>query len=196
MDREDKVLAFVQGRMDGAERRAFEAEMAQDRTLAAEIAAMQALRAEFAAETSAETAAETAEAGWARFAPTLEETAAAGTANANRAPRFSLWQTGALIAASLALWQVVAVPLITPPPDAGFRPVSEAAEMPTLQILFAPGADIVEISRLLADSGGTIVSGPGAIGLYRVAFDTAAARDAARAAFENRPDLADRVAVD
>lgn len=186
MDRDDRVLAFVQGRMTAEDRRAFENEMAADRALEVEVAAMTALRAEFAATDLPE---ETAEAGWARLAPALGAGSAPAAANANRAPRLSLWQTGGLIAASLALWQVVAVPLISPPPETGFRPVSTEFEAPVIQVIFTPGAEIAEISGLLTEHGGSILSGPSAIGLYHVAFDSASARDAALAAFEQRSDL-------
>lgn len=45
MSREDRVIAYVDGELDGAERLAFEAELARDPALAAEVAQQQRLRA-------------------------------------------------------------------------------------------------------------------------------------------------------
>ncbi len=196
MDRDDHILAFVQGRLTADEAQAFEREMAGNRALAVEVAAMQGLRAEFKAETAVLADEARADEGWTRLEKAIDAEAPGQPANSNRAPRFSIWQTGGLIAASLALWQVVAVPLISPTPQTGYSPVSEQIDAPVLQVMFAAGADMGDVTGLLTSSGGAILSGPSAIGLYRVVFETAGARDAALGAFEARPDLVDMVAID
>ena len=94
MDRDDRVLAFVQGRMTELDTRAFEREMAEDRALEVEVDAMRGLRAEFAEEATIDVAD-----GWAQFEAALDAEAGTQPANANRAPRFSMLQTGGLIAA-------------------------------------------------------------------------------------------------
>lgn len=196
MDRDDRVLAFVQGRLSADEMQAVEREMAEDRALAVEVAAMRGIKAEFEVEAAVLADEAAADAGWARLEKAIDAEAPGQPANSNRAPRFSIWQTGGLIAASLALWQVVAVPMLSPPSQTGYSPVSEAISAPVLQVMFAAGADMGEVTGLLTSSGGMILSGPSAIGLYRVAFETDGARDAALGVFEGRPDIVEMVAVD
>ena len=73
MDRDDRVLAFVQGRLNADEMQAFERDMAEDQALAVEVAAMQGIRAEFEAETAALADEAAADAGWARLEKALDE---------------------------------------------------------------------------------------------------------------------------
>jgi hypothetical protein len=83
------------------------------------------------------------------------------------------------------------------------RPLSEvrAGDRAVLQIAFAPGVSEGAVRELLAESRATIVEGPSAVGLYRVALLDVAADDEtgaerARAALAARSDVVDHVAVE
>ena len=191
MDRDDQILAFIQGRLSEDERAAFEATFRTDPDLFAEITALQAARAEFALSDQNLDAS----AGWARL-ETAIKSEHPQAANTNRPMRFSLLQTGGLIAASLVLWNVAVAPMISTDRGPGFETVSEAAQGPVLQVLFTASADIDAITALLQEVNGTLIGGPSAVGLYRVSFKDDAARDAAKTAFEARAAVVDMVTVE
>lgn len=190
MDHEDRILAFVQGRLSEADKTAFESDMKNNRAFAVEVEAMLALRREFEAADSPDT-----DRGWRDLERAISADSQA-PANLNRPLRFSLWQTGGLIAASLVLWQFVAVPTFMTAPAPGYQTVTEGVEQPTLQVLFVEDANITAINALLAESNGTIVDGPSALGLYRVAFQSTASRDAALTALQEQSDVVDMVSVE
>ena len=184
MDRDDRMLAFLQGRMDAQESEEFEAEMARDRSLSAEVSAMRNVRSAF----SDESFASQRQQGWARLSEALESEARP-VANDNRPIRFSLWQVAATVAGAVLLWQATVAPILTPDGGDGYVPVSETVQGPVLQVAFTADASIGAVSDLVVAAGGTIVSGPGSIGVYQIAFPDEAARDAARLAFQERTDL-------
>ncbi|MCR9089334.1 MAG: hypothetical protein NXH97_21655 [Rhodobacteraceae bacterium] len=187
MDREDRLLAYLQNRLPAEEREEFEAEMAANRGLAAEVAALRAVRAELAAEDGLSRP----DAGWARLSAALD--AESEPANLNRPVRLSLWQAAGLVVAAVMLWQIAIVPNLTDPGDAEYQTVTEDRTGPVLQVIFDADASMGEISALLRSHDGTILDGPSALGLYRIAFPDAARRTAASAALADRPDLVDTV---
>lgn len=191
MDRDDLVLAYVQGRLPEAERGAFDARLSAEPDLAAEVAALQAMRDAFA-QADAEIAPDQ---GWARLEAAIDA-APPAAANVNAPLRLPLWQVGGLIAASLALWQVAVVPTLGPGLEPGFETVGAPTQADVLQVLFAPGADVSAVTALLRDVGGTVVDGPSAIGLYRVSFSSAEALGTAREALTARTDLIEMVTVE
>ncbi len=188
MDRDDLILAYVQGKLTEADATAFEQALEQDADMAAEILALRAARSEFAQEDDQLEAGP----GWDRLEAAIDATA---PANDNRPLRLSLWQAGGLIAASLALWQVAVVPLTQPQRLPGYEAVSEDAAGPVLQVMFSGTASVADVTAMLRDTGGTVVDGPGALGLYRIAFDSTDQMEVARAVLEGRSDLIDMVTV-
>ncbi|MEO1687651.1 MAG: hypothetical protein AAFU61_07080 [Pseudomonadota bacterium] len=69
MDRDERLIAYLQGRLDAEARAAVEREAAADPALAAEIAALASARARFAQD--AEAAGARREAGWRRLSAAL-----------------------------------------------------------------------------------------------------------------------------
>ncbi|KUP92879.1 hypothetical protein [Tritonibacter horizontis] len=189
MDRDDLILAYVQGKLSDADSTAFEQDLEQDANMAAELLALRAARSEFAQEDDQVEA----DAGWSRLEATINATI---PANDNRPLRLSLWQTGALIAASLVLWQVAVVPFTQPQRAPGYEAVSEATRGAVLQVMFSATASVAEVTALLRVIGGTVVEGPGALGLYRIAFESSNRMEVARAVLEGRRDLIDLVTVE
>ncbi len=86
----------------------------------------------------------------------------------------------ALVVQSAAIWQLL------DRPDTGGSELLSGAEAGRLQLRFAPEATASEIQALLQDAGARIVSGPSAMGLYKIEADDP---DAALAALEARDDL-------
>ena len=191
MDREDRILAYLQDRLDPDSRDAFEAEMTEDPALSSEIAALRAARQEFASEV----AEGDATAGWERLSASIDqaEMNIPTPANTSRAPRFAIWQVAAVVAAAIMVWEVAVSPQFETSDPARYQTVSEAASGPVLQVIFKEGAAIGEISALLQGIDGKISDGPSAIGLYRIGFADAEALRAAREALVQRTDLVETV---
>lgn len=182
MDRDDKVLAYVQDTMTVQDRVAFDAEIAADADLAAEISALIGAR-----EVMTPKSGPDVQGGWAQLSARIDETRFR-PANENRPVFLSLVQVASVAVASVLLWQVVVTPLIgdgagTYIPASAFDPAHE------LQVTFTDTATIRDVSVLLDDLGATIVSGPGALGVYGITFVGAEERKAAQDALAARPDL-------
>ncbi|MEM8957134.1 MAG: hypothetical protein AAGC86_04885 [Pseudomonadota bacterium] len=189
MDREDRLLAYLQDKMSPDDRTRFEAEMTSDQSLAAEVAAMRAVRAELA---SGDGVADM-DAGWTRLSAALDEESTQ-PANLNRPVRLSLLQAAALVLASVLLWQVAIAPNLTGLGGPGYETVTEDRTGPVLQVIFNEDASMGEISELLRQFDGNLLDGPSTLGLYRIGFPDTAQRTAALDALTERPDLVDTVA--
>ncbi|MEM7211257.1 MAG: hypothetical protein AAF479_05075 [Pseudomonadota bacterium] len=191
MDREDRILAYLQDRLDPEGRAAFETEITTDPALSSEIAALRAARQEFASEP----AEGDSSAGWERLSASIDqaEMNVAAPANTPRAPRFAIWQVAAVVAAAIMVWEVALSPQFETSDPARYQTVSESANGPVLQVIFKEGASIGEISAVLKGIDGAIVDGPSAIGLYRIGFADADALSAAREALTQRTDLVETV---
>lgn len=183
MDQDDKTRAFVQDRMPPDQRAAFQAEIDASPELAAEVAMLQAARAEFAAEPAPDAAA-----AWARLEPALDR-GRPSAANVNARPRRALLQAAMVAVISIGLWQALVVPRLGPSSAPGFTAASVPDASVALQIGFADTATAGEIAATLYDLGGVITDGPSALGLYRVEFPDAPSRDAAKETLAARPDL-------
>lgn len=183
MDRDDRLIDYMQGRMDPQDRTAFEAEMAADPALAAEHAALGAA-AEMLGRT--EVPAGTMQAGWDRLSASIEAERAPMPANVNRWP--ALLRTAAVAVLAVGLWQLAVVPRLGGP-EGGFVPASETGTAPTLRVAFADDATLADIAALLRGLGATVTDGPGAMGIFTLEFTDEAARDAAEATLAQRDDL-------
>lgn len=183
MERDDRILAYLQGLMDAEARKAFEAEMDAQPSLRAEVGVLRAAAQDLGARPVPEGVRE---AGWDRLSASIEAERMPGPANSNRVPQ--LLKVAAIVIASIGLWQVAVVPQL-PGTGGGFVPASETAQGPVLRVAFAETAQMDEITALLQQIGAEIGDGPGAIGLYTLRFADDAARDAAEAALGARPDL-------
>ena len=189
MDRDDRILAYIQGRLTPEERDALESEAADDPQLSAELAAMSAVRTAMA-EHDAPDKAE----GWAALAGAMNANQPEA-ANSNQRPLFwSVAQAAGIAVAAVLLWEVVAKPQIGEE-NAHYLPAGTEAGY-ELQVLFAADAGMAEVTAFLADIDGVIVNGPGAIGIYHISFTDDAARLAARTALAERPDLIAEILAD
>jgi anti-sigma factor RsiW len=172
---EDRLIAYVRGRLTPEEAAQVEAEAAARPELAAEIALTRGIIAAFEED---ERAPVPGELGWARLSRALdaEPRQVAAPAPARR----PLWPLAATAAAAVLVWQLAAVPLITGPGEpVGYAPVSETPAGATLQVAFVPDAPEAAIRELLRGLDARISDGPSAIGLWQLSFPTPEARDAA-----------------
>lgn len=182
MDDDDRILDYLQGRLDPADRAAFEAELDTRPDLRAQVASLRAAAAELGARPLPEGARE---AGWERLSAAIEADRQPVAANSNRA--VALLKVASVVAATIVFWQFAVVPRL--PGPGGFVPASVAVAGPSLRVAFADDAPLADITALLQEAGATVVGGPGALGLYTVSFATEAQRDAAEASFAERGDL-------
>ncbi|MEM1361256.1 MAG: hypothetical protein AAGF94_06005 [Pseudomonadota bacterium] len=186
MDREERLLVYMQNKLPVDERRQFEAEIADDDKLAAEVAALRSARSVLARQD----ASADLETDWSNFTKALDAEQPV-PANTNRPVTLSLLQAAGLVLASVMLWQLAVVPNVDRlSQGGGYEPVSETASGPVLQVLFAGSAQIGDISEVLRTFDGTILDGPSALGIFRISFPDEAQRDAASTALIDRPDLA------
>jgi len=167
MDRDDKILNYVQDRMPPQDREAFEKAMATDAALAAEVGLMQSVRGALAAEPTHDNS----DAVWDRLSTSM--TSLPQPANVNRSPWAQVARYAAVAAIAVFAWQVTVVPRSSGVPE-GFAPATEGAGAFVLQVKFADTATFGEIGALLGPLGGTITDGPTALGLVRVSFTNAA----------------------
>jgi anti-sigma-K factor RskA len=179
-DRDETLIAYVRNRLLPEEAESIGRAAEDDAELRAEIALARGIAAALDRD-----AAEPApgELGWARLSRALDAEPAR-----QRPARRPLWQLAAAAAAAVAIWQVAAVPLLTPPAEVGYQPVTEQpAAGFALRVAFAPEATEAEIRELLREVGASVTGGPSAIGLWQLGFADAPARDAALARLEAAP---------
>lgn len=170
MDRDEEILDYLQERMTPAARDRFEADMAANAALAAEVEVLRSVRAALASGP----AHENKDAVWARLSLSIDQTS--GPANFNRAPKWAgLMRYAAVAVVAVAAWQLAVVPQMPQGPD-GFRPASVEAAQYVLQIRFDDEAAFADIVELLYTLDATIVDGPGALGLVQVSFANTTAR--------------------
>jgi hypothetical protein len=168
---DEALIAYVRGTLPQDEAQVIASQARQSPELAAEIALMRGI---VAAEQEEAGGQPPGALGWARLSRALDKEAAP----ARRTP---IWHLAASAAAAVLIWQVAAVPVLSPlwGPDAGYAPVSEAPAADFgLEVAFAPAATEEAIRSLLREIDARVTDGPSAIGLWRLGFASAAARDA------------------
>ncbi|SDZ96189.1 hypothetical protein [Rubrimonas cliftonensis] len=187
---EDDLLAYVRGaaRPDLSDR--IEAAMAAEPALKAEIALMRGLGPALRGEDAGPDATAF---GWRRLEAAIRREPS-GRADAAAPRRMAMWRAAAALLAVVGLGQAVYIAAQWTGGEApAYRTASEPAARHVLGVGFAPDATAAAIAELLTSVEARIVDGPGAIGLYRLGFASAEARDAARARLEASP-LIDLVA--
>ncbi len=187
MDRDQKILDYLQGRLNAPDRDAFDEAMARDPALAAEVDVMRSVRTTLASAPGHDNAA----AVWDRLSAEIDATPIA--ANDNSRPWQQVLKYAAVAVIAVAAWQFTIGPRITGGAD-GFRTASEQPEAFTFQVKFVETATIAEIAALLAPLEGTISDGPSALGLVNLSFMDASLRDQAIGVLEGRPELVEFVA--
>lgn len=176
-DEIEALLPFhVNGTLEGDERAEVEAAIAADPGLAAEVAALSAVRATLRAEP----VQGPGEFGLARLMREIDrETAAPAPTGVS-----GLWRIAAVLALTLALGQLAWTVSRDAPPAVTLA----GGEAEGLLVAFAPGTTEAELRALLLDLDLLIVEGPSALGLYRVVpADPEADPEALRIALEAAP---------
>lgn len=186
MDREQDILDYLQGKMPAEAQSAFEAAMAGDAALAAEVELLRKVQAELA--TGPEHSQ--AEAVWDRIAAQIETTS---PANENRRPWAQALRYAAVAVLAIGVWQVTLGPRFTQD-EGGFRTASDPRTEAALQVRFTEAATLAELAEVLVPLGGTIIDGPTALGLLRLSFPDATGAETARQALAGRPDLVELIA--
>lgn len=184
MDDDERLLAYMHGRLTPSERAVFEAEMEARPALGAELAAMRALADGMAADLPDPSVQRE---GWARLSQSLAQEALPQPANDNRWPRFA--QLAGVAAAAVIAWQLIAVPFLPQVGGDSFTPASQVESDLALRIAFTEAASLADVQTLLRETGARVVDGPSATGLFTLAFEDEAAREAAQAALAARDDL-------
>lgn len=188
MDRDDAMLDYLQGRLTPEERASFEAEIARDSSLSAEVSLMKSVRAALKEGPEHENAA----AVWNRLSADMD--ASPQAANENRRPWLEALKYAAACVLAVAVWQFAVVPRLGAL-DGGFRAASEQSNAFMLQVKFVESATLSEIGNVLGPLGGVISDGPSALGILRLSFPDARRRDEALDALDGRDDLVDFVSV-
>jgi hypothetical protein len=184
MDRDDRILAYLQEKIAPEERAIFEDEMASDTLLAAEVKLMRSVSSELEKGPKLPDP----DAVWDQLSAAISEPAQ--PANDNRQPWWQLVKYAAVASVAIATWQVVAVPrLINEPVPERFRTASEPSDLFTLQVKFVDIATIADVTALLAPLNATISDGPSALGIIRISFADAISRQDALDVLRAHPDL-------
>ena len=188
---EDDLLEYLSGRMSGSKAAEIESAVQADPHLAAEIALMRSAREALAAGSSDTSPGAL---GWARLERAIDGEAVHTASSAQ--PR--TWLIAASVAvAAVAVWQVVAVPILTGTGEGYVTATGETeADLPTATVAFAPGATEDSIRALLGETGAQITAGPSAIGLWQLSFETEAARDAAIERFATAREIIESIQAD
>lgn len=181
----EELLPFAaNGTLDPEERAELDAALAADARLAAELKFVEALRDEVRAR---EVTASPGELGLARLRRAIATEAPAAPV----AARANWWKVAAVAASALLAVQSAAV--LVAPGDVvrlagggGVEAPMDSGAGPVLTVAFRADATEAALRQALVAAGVTIVDGPSALGLYRVAplpgVDAAAAEAALRAA--------------
>lgn len=187
MDRDQDILDYLQDRLTPDRKAAFENEMAQDASLAAEVDLLRSVQANLAQSPKHENA----DLVWDRLS--AEFAAAPVAANVNR----PLWKEALKYAAvavlSVTTWQVTVGPRIASDQD-GFRAASEDEIDASIQVKFVETASYSEIAAVLAQLDARITDGPSALGLVRLSFADANAQQQAISVLEANTALVEIVA--
>ncbi|MEJ2590769.1 MAG: zf-HC2 domain-containing protein [Candidatus Thiodiazotropha sp.] len=150
---------LANGTLEGEERAAVEAHLADCETCRSELKLLRELRETIRAEPPAEAG----DLGLQRLLRAVRQ-------DAKRQTVWPRWLIPAALAASLVI-AVQTVMLLQPGPQAPvYAPLSGAsAGQGVLQVEFMPDAREADLRNLLRDAGARIVDGPSAVGLYRLA---------------------------
>jgi hypothetical protein len=175
-EQEEALPFLVNGTLAGEEREALERALAEDAALGAERDFLAELRDALRERGSTLDPGE-----WPlrRALRTIERERSQGRRV------HPVWRALALAASLAVLVQAGVLVRQTLGPGPGARPLGgeavRAGDRAVLQVAFAPGVSEATVRALLAESRATIVDGPSAAGLYRVALRDVAADDRAGA---------------
>lgn len=169
---EDDLLAFVQGRATPDLSARIEAARDQSPDLGAELALMQGLKPALAG--AAGSVNPPGELGWRRLEAAIgQETAPVRSTGS--AGSVALWRAAAVVFGLAAIGQGLYLATGSDGAVPGYQTASDEIFEHVLAISFRPEATEAEIRAVLQAANARLVDGPGASGLYRVAFESDAA---------------------
>ena len=91
----------------------------------------------------------------------------------------------------------MAAPLVMPGGDARYETATvNTADGPALIVAFTASAPEADIRALLVETGGQIIRGPSALGLWRIGFADDTARDAATERFSQSAGIVESTQAD
>lgn len=150
-----------------------------DNSLHAELTLMEALKPALA---GAEAPNPPGDLEWRRLQAQIRQEQASAT-NAYVMPgpgrQIRTWQAAAVFLGCLALGQAAYLVIENNQSQTGYTTASQTVEKYVLAVRFVPTATEAEMSTLIRQLAARIVDGPGASGLYRLAFASASERDTA-----------------
>lgn len=179
---DDEILDYARGAASADLAARIESALPDNPALRAQLSVLEALGPALQDETPAAPD----ELGWKRLETRIRR----------ERPRAApvLWRAAAVVLGALVLGQGTYLAMqVGRTGGAEYQTASQPAERYVLALGFDGAAPIAAVAELLRAADARIVGGPGASGFYRVAFDTDAAREAARAVFETS-DLVELVA--
>lgn len=176
-DIDEQLNLWANGRLPEAERRALEQKMEEDPALAREAEFAKALKD----SVQSEPVTGPGEFGLARLQKSLRE---AQQETPTVLPRKSFWKPVAIAASVIVAVQTAM--LVGPAPwengsAVDMTPASgeTVLEGPRLQIVFEPSATMADIQTAVLSVNGSIVAGPSALGVFRLALSEEASIGAA-----------------
>lgn len=177
----DDLLAHIRGEAAPELSQRIEAAEAEDSALRAELAVLSGMRQAVKTE---ETGNPPGAFAWRKLEAEIRRDT--GAQDQFRSKGMTTWWKAAAVFLGLAvLGQAAYITSVSiGSDDSGFRTASQSQQAHVMAIGFAAGADIADITRLLRDANAQVIDGPGASGLYRVAFASEEDRETARAALE------------
>ena len=187
-DKSARLLDYVHGRISDTEKHEIDAAIANDASLAEELAYYEGL----ANATDEPERAADHEFGWAKLSKSIDaEASNTPTVPAAANDNLNFWKVatlalGLVVAAQAAFLVGPLKPAISEDPV--YIPVAEAAEF-GLQVIFIDGATSASMNQLLNDLDAEIVAGPSAIGLYDIRFESESSRDAGLITLRSVPDI-------
>ncbi|MCB1494063.1 MAG: hypothetical protein KDJ77_20035 [Rhodobiaceae bacterium] len=179
---EDELLAHVRGAAPSDLSDRIDAQAARDPDLRAEIAVMRGLKPALVGDDAGNPPGEF---GWRRLEAEIRKDQAASR-SAVPQPRVALWRAAAVIFGLAVLGQgaFIATTVNRAPDEAVYRTASDPTGRHVLGVSYKPDATVADIDALLRDAHARTIDGPSALGLYRIAFESAEAMRAGRAKFE------------
>ena len=184
---EEELLSFVQGSAAPDLAARIEEVRGQNRTLEAEIALMTSLKPAMALSTGDMNSP--GELDWRRLETAIrqETSQAAPQAQPARSGNVIMWQAAAALFAVVAIGQAAYTTLGPSLPEPGYETALPGSYENVLAISFTANATEAELREVLLSARATLVDGPGASGLYRVAFQSPEALAEGRQILENAP---------
>lgn len=180
MSNDDKLVQYINGTLDEAEREKLQQALEADEALAREADFMSALRQGM----KQEEVTPPGELGLARLKKDIKQYEESQQ-QAPASTQWRFWKPAAIAASFVLIVQTTTMVLYQDKQTdaSGIQVLSgpTVEQGGVLQVVFAPGAELADVQALLLAVDGDIVRGPGALGLYDISLPAGADVDQALA---------------